>query len=250
MTTSGKLDRRGFAESHAHVQPAAVDNAAAAGAAPRSATEIALASITAEVLGHTHFTVDDNFFEIGGHSLLATRIVSRIRALHATDFSLRELYLSPTVAALAALLDGRQQAQDPAATRAPAALVPVPRGAVLPLSFGQERLWPRISSIPAVRPTTSPRPCACPGRSGAALCAALDCLVARHEPLRSCFPAVAGRASSRSGRHCRCNCSNWICRQPMRPVCRPSSRATRARPLCWRRCCGQCWCVVRPMNTC
>lgn len=200
VTTSGKLDRRGFADSHAQVQPAAVEGAAATGTAPRSATEIALASIWAEVLGHTHFTVDDNFFEIGGHSLLATRIVSRIRVLHAADFSLRELYLSPTVAALAALLDGRQHAQAPAATRAPAALVPVPRGAVLPLSFGQERLWfldqldpgsPAYNIAWTVRLSGPLR--------REALRAALDCLVARHEPLRSCFPAVAGRAQQQIG---------------------------------------------------
>jgi amino acid adenylation domain-containing protein len=200
VTTSGKLDRRGFADSHAHVQPAAVEGAAATGTAPRTATEIALASIWAEVLGHAHFAVDDNFFEIGGHSLLATRIVSRIRALHAADFSLRELYLSPTVAALAAALDGRQPVQGDASMPAPAALVPVPRGEVLPLSFGQERLWfldqldpgsPAYNIAWTVRLSGPLR--------REALRAALDCLVARHEPLRSCFPAVAGRAQQQIG---------------------------------------------------
>ncbi len=49
--------------------------------------------------------MDENFFDAGGHSLLATRIVSRIRARHAKDFTLRDMFAAPTIAELAAVLD-------------------------------------------------------------------------------------------------------------------------------------------------
>ena len=49
--------------------------------------------------------VHDNFFEMGGHSLLAVSVIERMRrvGLHA---DVRTLYLTPTIAALAAAADG------------------------------------------------------------------------------------------------------------------------------------------------
>jgi hypothetical protein len=42
---------------------------------------------------------------LGGHSLLATEVVSRIRSVFAIDLPLWELFASPTIVEIAAILD-------------------------------------------------------------------------------------------------------------------------------------------------
>jgi amino acid adenylation domain-containing protein len=184
LTASGKLDRRAFAASYGKESRSEV----AVGTEPRTDTERELAALWSEVLGRRKIGVDENFFDAGGHSLLATRIVSRIRIRYAQDFTLREMFAAPTIAALAAVLDSREPAHSAAG------LVAVSRDGTLPLSFGQERLW----FLDQLDPGSAAYNIAWTVRlSGAlnpaALRAALECLIARHEPLRSRFPAVAGR---------------------------------------------------------
>ncbi|MFD9574668.1 amino acid adenylation domain-containing protein [Streptomyces sp. NPDC059982] len=79
-------------------------------AAPRRAPvapyEKEVAGHFADVLGVTRVGAEENFFVLGGHSLLAVRLVSRIRTAFATGFGLRDLFANPTVAQVAALLEG------------------------------------------------------------------------------------------------------------------------------------------------
>ncbi|MET9440335.1 amino acid adenylation domain-containing protein [Streptomyces sp. NPDC006610] len=101
LTAHGKLDRAAL--------PAVTDRPAPSGRPPRTGREQALCALFAQVLDVPEVGVDDDFFTLGGHSLLAAQLVSRIRAELGTGLSLGALYQAPTVAALAALLDEKDQ---------------------------------------------------------------------------------------------------------------------------------------------
>src|SRR5262245_10163851 len=96
---TGKLDRRALP-----APDAARGDRGAEYVAPRSPAEQLLAALMAEVLGLDRVGIADDFFALGGHSLLATRLLGRLRAAAKVDLPLRELFESPTVEALAAVL--------------------------------------------------------------------------------------------------------------------------------------------------
>ena len=68
-------------------------------------TEQAVAAAFASVLGLASIDRRANFFELGGDSLLAVRVLGRLRAELAVELSARAIFRSPTVAALAALIE-------------------------------------------------------------------------------------------------------------------------------------------------
>jgi thioesterase domain-containing protein len=74
-------------------------------ASPHTPTETILARLWGEVLGLEQVGRYDNFFELGGHSLLATRLVARIRHTFKVDLSLRRLFETPTLTAIADFID-------------------------------------------------------------------------------------------------------------------------------------------------
>src|SRR6185369_14904570 len=102
LTPNGKVDRKALAA-------VAPERRGDASAAPRTPTEEALARLWVEVLGAERtggrVGVNDSFFELGGHSLMATRLVSRIRATLGVEVPLQSLFQTPTVAAIATLVD-------------------------------------------------------------------------------------------------------------------------------------------------
>ena len=100
LTANGKIDRQAL-------PLVTSDQARPAGgsAAPRSATEHALAAMWTELLKVEHVGIDDDFFELGGHSLLAIQLVSRVRDTFGVDLPLRNLFEHPTVAKLAEAID-------------------------------------------------------------------------------------------------------------------------------------------------
>ncbi|XTZ17457.1 amino acid adenylation domain-containing protein [Micromonospora echinospora] len=141
VTGNGKLDRRAL--------PAPDFGGSGTSRPPTTPTERTVATFFAEVLGTggTHdggrtaddsargdIGADDSFFVLGGHSLLATRLVALIRAKLGREVAVRTVFAHPTVAGLAAALDGTAGAvrPSPRAGRRPARL---------PLSFAQQRLW-------------------------------------------------------------------------------------------------------------
>ena len=75
--------------------------------APRTDTEHAIAAIWREVLGFERIGVDDSFFELGGDSYLGIQVTARIKTRLGGNLSAVTLYESPTVAALAVVVDGK-----------------------------------------------------------------------------------------------------------------------------------------------
>ncbi|QIB41839.1 non-ribosomal peptide synthetase [Streptomyces aureoverticillatus] len=68
--------------------------------APRTAEEVTLAAVYAEVLGLERVGVDDDFFAIGGDSIRSIQVVSRARA-QGVDVTPRQIFECRTVAELA-----------------------------------------------------------------------------------------------------------------------------------------------------
>jgi acyl carrier protein len=116
LTGNGKVDRRALPEPEGE-RP----ELGAGYAAPRTATEEALAQIWSEVLGVARVGVHDDFFALGGHSLLATQVISRIRHATGVDVPLRTLFEHPTVSELAVTVE-EAMSQDEELDRIAAAL--------------------------------------------------------------------------------------------------------------------------------
>ncbi|HEX8391102.1 MAG TPA: amino acid adenylation domain-containing protein [Longimicrobium sp.] len=186
MTPGGKVDRLALpaierTETGVDARPYT---------APRTETEVALSELWADVLGIARVGADDSFFSLGGHSLSAMQVTSRIRQRLDVEVPLRVIFEAPTLAALAARVDGMRAPAD-GGPRLERAL----RGDTAPLSFAQERIWflerllagSPVYNIPVrveLRGTVNPE----------ALRGALDDLVRRHEPLRTTLAERNGAA--------------------------------------------------------
>ncbi|MER0443618.1 amino acid adenylation domain-containing protein [Streptomyces sp. Edi4] len=181
LTPNGKLDRRAL--------PAPPRQESTSKRAARDEREAALCRIFAGVLGTDRVPgIDESFFDLGGHSLLAMRLAAVIRTELGAEIGVRDIFETPTVAALAARLE----------QAGPAAALPPPapaehRPARIPLSHAQARLWflnrmegqTSAYAMPIVLRLTE-------SVDTAALRAALDDVVERHETLRTLFPETDG----------------------------------------------------------
>ncbi|MFD9179399.1 amino acid adenylation domain-containing protein, partial [Streptomyces diastaticus] len=182
LTVNGKVDRRALPAPE-------FTPAGTAHTAPRTATERALCAIWAEVLGADRIGVDDDFFALGGDSISSLKVTSRTRAALGTGLSPRALFDHPTVARLAAEIDGRAASGEEGA-----GVVPVPRGGRLPMSLPQERLWFLENFTPGSVEYNVVAGLRLTGTLDvAALHSAVTGLVARHEALRTTFDSVDGR---------------------------------------------------------
>ncbi len=146
-----------------------------------------IASIWQAVLGVSQVGLDDDFFALGGHSLLATRVVARIRDELDTDIPLRLLFNNPTVASLAAAMEGGAQTSRVQVIRHRSS------ADLAPLSFAQQRLWFLDQLQPGNATFNLPWMARLKGELNIpALQAALNTLTQRHESLRTRFAASDG----------------------------------------------------------
>ena len=97
LTSSGKVDRKLLPAPERLGSQGLYE-------APRTASEELVAQIFAEVLKLDRVGREDDFFELGGHSLLAVKVVERMRRA-GLNADVRTLFVTPTVAALAAEAD-------------------------------------------------------------------------------------------------------------------------------------------------
>ncbi|MFC3964492.1 non-ribosomal peptide synthetase [Nocardia jiangsuensis] len=176
LNPSGKLDRRALPVPEA---------AARAYREPATEAERAVASVFADVLGVERVGADDDFFELGGNSLVATRVAARLGALTGARVPVRTVFERTTVAGLAAALPSGETDERPP-------LVAGVRPPRVPLSLAQQRMWflnrldpeSAVNNLPvAVRLTGT--------LDTAALARAVADVVARHETLRTVYPADA-----------------------------------------------------------
>jgi len=158
--------------------------------APRTDLERMLAAAWSELLGVDGIGIHDSFLELGGHSLLAAQAMSQIGQQFQVALPLRELFQTPSIAGLAALIE---TAQREGGDEVLPAIVPVPRDGHLPLSLNQEALW-FLDQLERDRPTymlylalnvTGPL-------DVPALKLALHEIGRRHEVLRTTFPERDG----------------------------------------------------------
>jgi amino acid adenylation domain-containing protein len=129
LSPNGKVDRK-------QLPAPAAEPDRAPYAAPRTPVETALVAIWEPVLGVDRIGIHDDFFALGGQSLLATRVVARIREAFGAALTIRSLFEAPTLAELAARIDGTRVADE---TYPP--IVPIDWTESIPLSSAQERLW-------------------------------------------------------------------------------------------------------------
>jgi amino acid adenylation domain-containing protein len=118
LTSNGKIDRRAL--------PAPERSRAEDGStyvAPRNLTEEILAGIWAHVLGLDKVSVHDNFFELGGQSLQAMQLVAKIYEATQRAVSVKSIFVHPTVAGFAEMLEKTPPADRPAESKL---VVPAP----------------------------------------------------------------------------------------------------------------------------
>ncbi|MCA2265932.1 non-ribosomal peptide synthase/polyketide synthase, partial [Mycobacterium marseillense] len=181
LTPNGKLDTRALPAPDYSRWSQGADHYRA----PTTAVEQALADIYTHVLGVEGVGIDDSFFDLGGDSLSAMRLVAEVNTGLDVHLGVRALFEAPTIRRLAARLgtDG--------GGRAP--LVAVERPEMVPLSFAQSRLW-FIGQLHGPSPVHNMAiALQLHGRLDAeAFGAALADVMARHESLRTLFPAREG----------------------------------------------------------
>ncbi|HZO66932.1 MAG TPA: phosphopantetheine-binding protein [Kribbellaceae bacterium] len=87
-------------------------------AAPATQLERRLADLWSAMLNVSPIGIHDDFFELGGHSLLAAELLDVLDRVFGAAVPARVLYLQPTVAELAAVVE-RLPAGGPDALRRP-----------------------------------------------------------------------------------------------------------------------------------
>jgi amino acid adenylation domain-containing protein len=176
LSPNGKVDRKALSEVDGNEQPRHEYTA------PRNETEQKLADRWQELLRVEKIGIHDNFFELGGHSILAMQVISSIRNELKCEVSIRELFIHPTISALAENILNSTRKEELLAT-----VERRRRPKHIPLSFSQQRLW-FIDKLEGSVQYHIPAVLKLKGKlDKEALQYALQTIVERHEVLRTIF---------------------------------------------------------------
>ena len=152
--------------------------------------EEALLELWRSTLQNEHIGTKDNFFACGGHSIKAMALIARIKKTFAVPFSIKDLYMHPTVESASSLLE--QQLTQASAEVPPLKLVG--RKEWHSLSSAQTRMFMEQHFEPSSTAYNIPM---CWHIEGPLevdrLRAALQKLVERHASLRTCFVLLDGQ---------------------------------------------------------
>ncbi|WP_245716671.1 non-ribosomal peptide synthetase [Nocardia mikamii] len=185
LNASGKLDRKALPEPTFGSREFR---------APSTPVEEIVAEVFGSVLGIERVGADDDFFALGGNSLIATQVVARLGAAIGSRVPVRTLFEAPVVAGLAASVESQTH------RRRGVELGSIERPEALPLSLAQRRMWflNRFDHADQRAAGTGSAAYNLPfalrltgNLDVAALSAALDDVVARHEVLRTIYPETA-----------------------------------------------------------
>lgn len=116
LTKNGKLDKKALPDPSLTPVEGYV--------APRSGEEILLAAIWSAVLSVEQLGITDNYFMLGGDSIKSIQIASRVRAA-GYELSVRDIFVHPTIGALASRLQKATRLQDQGIVTGKAPLSPV-----------------------------------------------------------------------------------------------------------------------------
>ncbi|SFH83729.1 non-ribosomal peptide synthetase [Albimonas pacifica] len=156
---------------------------------PRSGVEAMLSRLWAELLETDAPGPAADFFALGGHSLLAMRMIARIPHRGPRATPLRLLFEHPRLGDFAAALEAAEILDE----TPPPPIPPLPETAEPPLSPAQARQWTLESLDPGNTAYTLAAALRLRGPlDPARLARAWTLLQARHETLRSAYPAPDG----------------------------------------------------------
>ncbi|MFD6896359.1 amino acid adenylation domain-containing protein [Rhodococcus sp. NPDC060086] len=155
--------------------------------APRSVVEVSVASVVASVLGVERVGLDDSFVDLGGNSLGATRLVARLSSVVGVRVPVSVVFEVGSVEELAARIESLAAGDNSVPLEARE------RPDRVPLSLAQQRMWFLNRLQPESFVDNIPMAIRLSGKlDHAALRAAINDVVARHESLRTVYPEIDG----------------------------------------------------------
>ncbi|MFC4634987.1 amino acid adenylation domain-containing protein [Dokdonia ponticola] len=128
LTSNGKVDRKSLPEV------TLADTIQQEYIAPRTDTEVKIASLWCNILQKHTIGATDNFFELGGHSLKATQLIHEYHQIFQIKLSLKEVFSNQTLESHAVLLE---KAKVTTHYKIPN----IPKSESYVVSAGQQRLW-------------------------------------------------------------------------------------------------------------
>ncbi|MBM4200484.1 MAG: amino acid adenylation domain-containing protein, partial [Gammaproteobacteria bacterium] len=169
LTPNGKIDRQALPEPTAPASQHYV--------APRNPAERVLAGIWCELLRVERVGVEDNFFALGGDSILSIQMVSRARQ-QGLAITARQVFATPTIAALAASEPAASNAEACSPHRGPVPLTPIQRW-FFALDYPSPNRWTHAVLLRLLQPVDD-----------AVLAAAAEAVVRHHDALRMQYRRV------------------------------------------------------------